>query len=144
MKINYMNSTIELTKSEMKAAETYGSEMYKQLREARIDNPTFSIKVVSTKKSGDTHKGLTQKAMKKFIEDHESDEAKKAEMLGEFYKLCGLTEDGKKKDEFGCAVSYGELKQWFFTQFPQFDDMSKAVNTIMDKVREQVESKKSA
>lgn len=41
MKINHMNCTIELTKAEMKAAETFGSQMYKDLREARQDNPNY-------------------------------------------------------------------------------------------------------
>ena len=32
MKINHKNCVIELTKAEMKAAETFGSQMYKDLR----------------------------------------------------------------------------------------------------------------
>ena len=41
MKINHKNCTIELTKTEMKEAETFGSQMYKDLREARKDNPKY-------------------------------------------------------------------------------------------------------
>ena len=110
MKINHMNCTIELTKTEMKAAEKFGSEMYLNLREARQDNPNYRVKVVAPSKKVDRHKGLTAEG---------------------------------KEDEFGCAVSYGELKQWFFVQYPQFEKMEDSVNEIMKKVKEQA-SKKAA
>ena len=64
MKINHKNCTIELTKTEMKEAETFGSQMYKDLREARQDNPKYRVKVVSSGKKVDHHKGLTADAMK--------------------------------------------------------------------------------
>ena len=43
MKINHKNCTIELNKTEMKEAETFGSQMYKDLREARQDNPNYRV-----------------------------------------------------------------------------------------------------
>ena len=107
MKINHMNCTIELTKTEMKAAEKFGSEMYLNLREARQDNPNYRVKVVTPSKKVDHHKGLTADRMKKYILKHDDEEHSK---LMEFYELRGLTSEGKK-DEAGCPVSYGELKQ---------------------------------
>jgi hypothetical protein len=38
-------------------------------------------------------------------------------------------------------VSYGELKQWFFVQYPQFEKMEDSVNEIMKKVKEQASKK---
>lgn len=73
MKINHMNCTIELTKTEMKAAEKFGSEMYLNLREARQDNPNYRVKVVAPSKKVDRHKGLTADAMKKFILKHDDE-----------------------------------------------------------------------
>ena len=140
MKINHMNCTIELTKAEMKAAETFGSQMYKDLREARQDNPNYRVKVVSSGKMVDHHKGLTVDAMEKFILKHD-DENKT--ILKEFYQLRGLTPEGKK-DEFGCSVTYGKLKQWFFEQYPQFKKMEDSVNEIMKKVKEKAEARKAA
>jgi len=140
MKINHMNCTIELTKTEMKAAEKFGSEMYLNLREARQDNPNYRVKLVAPSKKVDRHKGLTADAMKKFIEKHD-DENKT--VLKEFYQLRGLTSEGKE-DEFGCAVTYGELKQWFFEQYPQFVKMEDSVNEIMKKVKEKAEARKAA
>ena len=139
MKINHKNCTIELTKTEMKEAETFGSQMYKDLREARKDNPKYRVKVVSSGKKVDHHKGLTADRMKKFILEHDDEEHSK---LKEFYGLRGLTPEGKK-DEFGCPVSYGELKQWFFMQYPQYEKLEYSVTEIMKKVKEQA-SKKAA
>ena len=139
MKINHKNCVIELTKAEMKAAETFGSQMYKDLREARQDNPNYRVKVVTPSKKVDRHKGLSADAMKKFIQKHDDENQT---ILKEFYQLRGLTPEGKE-DEFGCAVSYGELKQWFFVQYPQFEKMEDSVNEIMKKVKEQA-SKKAA
>jgi hypothetical protein len=134
-----MNCTIELTKTEMKAAEKFGSEMYMTLREARQDNPNYRVKLVAPSKKVDRHKGLTADAMKKFILKHDDENQT---ILKQFYQLRGLTPEGKE-DEFGCAVSYGELKQWFFVQYPQFEKMEDSVNEIMKKVKEQA-SKKAA
>lgn len=139
MKINHMNCTIELTKTEMKAAEKFGSEMYLNLREARQDNPNYRVKLVAPSKKVDRHKGLTADAMKKFIEKHDENQT----ILKEFYQLRGLTPEGKE-DEFGCAVTYGELKQWFFEQYPQFVKMEDSVNEIMKKVKEKAEARKAA
>lgn len=139
MKINHKNCVIELTKAEMKAAETFGSQMYKDLREARQDNPNYRVKVVSSGKKVDHHKGLTADRMKNYILKHDDEEHSK---LKEFYELRGLTPEGEK-DEFGYSVSYGELKQWFFVQYPEFKEMQDSVNKIMDEVRKQIASKKA-
>lgn len=140
MKINHKNCVIELTKAEMKAAETFGSQMYKDLREARQDNPNYRVKVVTPSKKVDRHKGLSADAMKKFIQKHDDENQT---ILKEFYQLRGLTPEGEK-DEFGYSVSYGELKQWFFVQYPEFKEMQDSVNKIMDEVRKQIASKKVA
>lgn len=140
MKINHMNCTIELTKTEMKAAEKFGSEMYLNLREARQDNPNYRVKLVTPSKKVDRHKGLTAEAMKKFIEKHDDENQS---ILKEFYQLRGLTPEGNE-DVFGCAVTYGELKQWFFEQYPQFVKMEDSVNEIMKKVKEKAEARKAA
>ena len=140
MKINHKNCTIELNKTEMKEAETFGSQMYKDLREARQDNPNYRVKVVSSGKKVDHHKGLTADRMKNYILKHDDEEHSK---LIEFYELRGLTPEGKK-DEFGCSVTYGKLKQWFFEQYPQFKKMEDSVNEIMKKVKEKAEARKAA
>ena len=140
MKINHKNCVIELTKAEMKAAETFGSQMYKDLREARQDNPNYRVKVVTPSKKVDHHKGLTADRMKNYILKHDDEEHSK---LKEFYELRGLTPEGKK-DEAGCPVSYGELKQWFFMHYPECKEMHGNVNKIMEKVRKHAEAERAA
>ena len=140
MKINHKNCTIELNKTEMKEAETFDSQMYKDLREARQDNPNYRVKVVTPSKKVDHHKGLTADAMEKFILKHD-DENKT--ILQEFYQLRGLTPEGKK-DEFGCSVTYGKLKQWFFMHYPECKEMHGNVNKIMEKVRKHAEAERAA
>jgi hypothetical protein len=140
MKINHMNCTIELTKTEIKAAEKFGSEMYITLREARQDNPNYRVKLVAPSKKVDHHKGLTVDKMKNYILKNDDEEQSK---LKEFYGMRGLTPEGKK-DEFGCAVSYGELKQWFFMQYPEYKKMQDSVNQIMVKVRKHAEAERAA
>ena len=140
MKINYMNCTIELTKTEMKAAEKFGSEMYLNLREARQDNPNYRVKVVTPSKKVDHHKGLTADRMKKYILKHDDENQT---ILKQFYQLRGLTPEGKE-DEFGCAVSYGELKQWFFMNYPECKEMHGNVNKIMEEVRKHAEAERAA
>jgi hypothetical protein len=140
MKINHMNCTIELTKTEMKAAEKFGSEMYLNLREARQDNPNYRVKLVAPSKKVDHHKGLTVDKMKNYILKNDDEEQSK---LKEFYGMRGLTPEGKK-DESGCPVSYGELKQWFFMQYPECKEMHDSVNKIMEKVRKHAEAEKAA
>ena len=140
MKINHMNCTIELTKTEMKAAEKFGSEMYMTLREARQDNPNYRVKLVAPSKKVDRHKGLTADAMKKFILKHDDENQT---ILKQFYQLRGLTPEGKE-DEFGCAVSYGELQQGFFMNYPECKEMHGNVNKIMEKVRKHAEAERAA
>ncbi len=140
MKINHMNCVIELTKTEMKAAETFGSEMYKALREARQDNPNYRVKVATASKKVDHHKGLTVDEMKKFILEHDDENQT---ILQEFYGLRGLTAEGEPA-KFGRAVSYGELKLWFFVMYPEFKEMQDSVNQIMERVRKEAKARKAA
>lgn len=139
MKINYMNGTIELTKSEMKQAENFGSEMYKRLCDARHEFPNYTVKLaVTTKKKRDNFKGLNAAYMKKYIEKH--DDEKKSKMA-QFYELRGLDENGNAKD-FAAVASMGELRQWFLVTFPEVADMTKGVDEIMKNVRAEKEKQK--
>ena len=61
MTINMKKNAIEMTKKFAKAAAKFGSPEYKQLQEARRDNPTFSVVTVTRKTTTkkNTYKGLT-------------------------------------------------------------------------------------
>ena len=140
MKINYAKKTIELTKSEMKAAEIYGSEMYTALLDAQKSFPDFIVKVKSPSVKRDNYKGLTREFMKNYIDTHDDDEHS---AMQEFNTLCGLTADGEKK-AFAAVASYGELRMWFLTKFPELSDMQSTINSIMERVRQERGENKAA
>ena len=140
MKINYEKETIELTKSEMKAAETYGTEMFKALLDAKKNFPGYAIKVKAPASKRDNYKGLTREFMKDYIDEHDDDEHT---ALHEFNTLCGLTADGKRK-AFAAVASYGELRMWFLTTFPELRDMQSTIENIMKRVREERDEKNAA
>ena len=74
MKINYSKKAIELTKSEMKAAECYCSEMYRALLDAQKSFPDFTVKVKVPASKRDNYKGLTREFMKNYISDHDDEQ----------------------------------------------------------------------
>ena len=61
MFIRHNTHTIEMTKKFAKAAEKFGSDEYKSLQEAKRDNPSFKVVIISRKttEKKDTFKGLT-------------------------------------------------------------------------------------
>ena len=111
MKINYAKKAIELTKSEMKAAECYGSEMYRALLDAQKSFPDFTVKVKVPASKRDNYKGLTREFMKNYISKHDDEQHS---TMSEFNTLCGLDADGNKKT-FAAVASYGELRMWFLS-----------------------------
>ena len=102
MKINYARKAIELSKSEAKKAEVYGSEMYKALLDAKKSFPDFTISVKSAPIKHDGFKGLNRAFMHDYIENHDDDDHN---TMKEFNTLCGLDEKGNKKS-FAAVASY--------------------------------------
>lgn len=138
MKINYNTNTIELTAKEMKAAQTYGSDMYLHLREVRNDFPSFRI-VTSKAKSHSTLR-ITYNQMEKYILDNKNDDKT---ILNEFYTLRGLDENGTKK-AFAETASYGEIKSWFVATFPEFQNLRSGIDEIMNEVKAKNAAKRVA
>ncbi len=131
MNANITTSTIYMTKTEAKAAGKVGTDAFKELKALRAEYPTFRIEVKGTK-SKDTMKGLTADYMEKFIEARIAKNEDEADMdnLQVFYTLRGRDEEGNKVD-FAPVVSYGELKMWFLTQYPEVEEMTKTVDDIL-------------
>ena len=110
--INSKKNTIEITKAFMKAASRFGSEEYNLLRQARNDNPSFSVTVIKRRPAADSFKGLSYEYMERYILAHDN----AGETMAEFRSLRGLSEEAKA----ACAVSlsYGEIKSWFLNKYP--------------------------
>ena len=52
-------------------------------------------------------------------------------------------EDGKKIG-MAAAATYGEIKMWFLTQFPEIEKMGESVDKIIDAARKARADKKNA
>ena len=116
MKANLMNSTIEMTKTEARAAGVLNSDKFNELKELRQMYPAFQIAVRKTAKRNtkkhETYKGLTYEYMKNYITSHNAD------LMTEFYSKRGMDANAQKKD-FDSGDSYGEIKKWFLNNFPE-------------------------
>jgi predicted NBD/HSP70 family sugar kinase len=55
--------------------------------------------------------------------------------MTEFYTLRGLDADGTKM-EIAAASTYGEIKMWFLTKFPEIEKMNDTVSEIIKMARE--------
>lgn len=129
MKANIVTSTIEMTKTEAAAAGKLNSAEFADLKQLRETFPTYKIMIVKpAAKKVDHFKGLTLKYMEDYIRRHNKD------VLVEFYKLCGKDESGEKA-ELAATATYGEIKMWFLTEFPEIEQMSDDVNEIIENAR---------
>ena len=139
MKANIMCKVIEMTKVEAKKAGIVGTAEFEQLKELQNAYPTFRIEVKASK-SKSSMKGLTIPYMKKYIEAH--DDAEKTNMTI-FNTLRGLDENG---NEIATArvATYGELKMWFLTYFPEVADMNNTIDEILKKAQAKREAAKKA
>lgn len=114
MKINMFERTIVLTKKEMNAASRYGSVAYKELQNARRDNPDYRVVTVTktVKTQRETYKGLTYAYMERYIETHENAE----EVMAEYRELRLISEC------HGKARSYPAIKKWFLKMYPEVEN----------------------
>ena len=117
MTINYTSMTIEMTKTETKAAGKVGTEAFKEMLSLMQQFPNYQIQVVTraaTKKSCD-YKGLTYEYMEKYIKAHDEDQS----ILKEYQMLRGLTNEAQEALADSC--SYQEIKNWFLAKFPAIE-----------------------
>lgn len=151
MNANLMTKKIEMTKTEAKAAGKPNTAEYNTLLELMKNFPGFQIEIVkSAAKKVDRFKGLDYDYMEAYIMSHskeieiELEENKKETkpILEVFYELHGLDKDGKKIG-MAAAASYGEIKMWFLTQYPEIEKMGENVNKIIEKTRKARKEMKS-
>ena len=127
MTINFTNNTIEMTKTESKAASKFGSEAYKQLQEARKDYPTYAVVIKAVSSKRESLKGLTYDYMEKYIAKHDDENQS---IMEEFKMLRGNTEDLLAE-----SVSYAKVKEWFLATFPEIAAFHKKREEILAAVK---------
>ena len=132
-----MSKKIEMTKTEAKAAGKPNTAEYNTLLELMKNFPGYQIEIVKSAKKVDRFKGLDYDYMEDYIKSH------KSELLEIFYELRGLDKDGKKVG-MAAAATYGEIKMWFLTQFPEIEKMGEKVNKIIEETRKAREAMKAA
>ena len=138
MNANLFSRKIEMTKTEAKAAGKPNTTEYNTLLELMKNFPGFQIEIVkSAAKKDDRLKGLDINDMENYIKSH------KPELLETFYELRGLDANGKKV-ELAAAATYGEIKMWFLTQFPEIEKLGENVNKIIEEARKAREAQKKA
>ena len=138
MKANLINKTIEMTKTEANKAGKINTAEYNELMELMKNFPNFRIDIVkASAKKADRFKGMTYEYMEKYIKSHDES---KLEIL---YELRGLDSNGKAV-EMAATATYGEIKMWFLTQFPEIEDFGKNIDSILEETRKTRSAKKRA
>ena len=120
VRINRNSRTIEVSKSFDKAASRFGTREYEAMQQVRKDYPDFTIVVKTIRSKADHFKGLTYDFMEKYITSHD-DDAKS--IMKAFNDLRGKSDEAQL---FGAeALSYGEIKAWFFKTYPEIEAFQK-------------------
>ena len=114
IRLDYTNETIEITKAFEKKASIYGSLAYNELATVRRDFPNFKLKI-SEARGSNGFKGMDYDFMRAYISKHENAE----ERSEQFERLVGL------------KLSYGEIKQWFISEFPVFEKCNTRAQWIL-------------
>lgn len=114
IKVNDKKRTLEISKTFEKAASRFGSDEYIALKQAQMENPGYSVKVVSRKGSSkQPYSGLTFEYMKKYISTHDKDNGS---IMKEFLAMRAKDEESEllgMKSE-----SYQDILAWFLDTFP--------------------------
>lgn len=119
--INYTKNVIAISKAFEKKASKFGSEEYKQLKEARTEFPSFRIEVIKpSKRKGSTVSGLTFEKMKTYIAKHDED----GSIMKEFISMTSKENEELKK------VHYAQVRSWFFKQYPEIKDFHKKMKAV--------------
>lgn len=127
--INFQKQTIEMTKTFANEASNYGSEAYNELMNAKRDFPSYTVSIAkAASKKKDSFKGLNLKYMEKYITDHSG---AASEQMNTFNLLCGNTDD-----ELAAKASFGEIKMWFLTQYPEIEKARQNIDEIIAKAKE--------
>ena len=136
MTINFNTKTIELTKTEMTDASKYGSQMYRDLMDARRDNPDFRVVEIKskTKKVKSPLDSLNLATIKAYVKMNGSPEQKQKFLT---ISNATITEEGAILP----AKSFPEIKKWFLVEFPKYKAALEAHEAEMNRIFDAVDAK---
>ena len=125
--VDEKNRTIAMSKKFAAAAKRFGSDAYNQLQDCRKDYPAYRVIVRCTSgKKRDSFKGLTYDFMEKYIASHDDGNGS---IMKKFNDLRGTSDEAK--DLEAGSMSYGEIKAWFFQQYPVFAEFQKKRESML-------------
>lgn len=134
MKANLINKTIEMSKSEAKAAGRIGSEKFKELKKYQRAYPDYTICIIEAPKRKSEYSGLNYKFMETYIKG--SDREDRDQIMDEFKTLRGVENKNRSEFEKVKVASYLEVKTWFLKKFPEIqqykDNHSKKIENILN------------
>lgn len=115
MKIDFVTSSIIITKAFRDAAAEYGSEEYIALNMVKEENPSMKIVLRSTEmpKRSSKYKGLTYKYMRKFISVMDSGNLLNFENTILYFESF----------DYSNGEVYQNVKDWFLANYPNHKDM---------------------
>lgn len=133
MTINNKARTIEMTKKFEKLASRFGTKEYFDLQQARKDYPLYTTRIITTSKKNTSQKGLNYEFMKDYIKKHNE------RLMENFNTLSGNCdlEEGEEK----IKASYGTIKKWFLSNFPELD--TKKSKETLAKIKAKEDQKKA-
>ena len=137
MTINFNNNTIELSTSELKAASVYGSDAYRELMNARRDNPGFVVREIKTKRAKSDFAGLDMKTIAAYVEKHGTPE-QKANFA--FLSKRTVSADG----EYHEAQSFFQIKSWFLNEFTEIRQSRKDFREKVQRIYDEAQAKAEA
>lgn len=133
MKANLTNRTIEMTKSEAKAAGKLNSDKFRELKEYQAAYPTFTNDIIDAPKKKSQYKGLDYKYMETYIKN--CNRENKEEIMKNFNTLRGFDNANRADCEKAKVASYHDVKKWFlntFSEIKQFkEDQNKKIKDIL-------------
>lgn len=140
IKVNRKMRTLEISKTFEKAASRYGSDEYVALKQAQMENPGYSVKVVSRKGSSkQPYSGLTFEYMKKYISTHDKEDGS---IMKEFLEMRAKDEESEMlgmKSE-----SYQDILNWFLDTFPAIKEHHDKREAAMEARRQKFAAEKEA
>ena len=120
MNANLMKKTIEMSKTEAKAAGKIGSEEFKELRQYMEMYPTFTIDIKAPAKRKVEFRGLNYEYMKAYIKKNDDEDGT---IMAEFNDLIALDKKNKVEGaEHLEAAGYLDVKKWFLAKFPEIKE----------------------
>lgn len=128
--VNNRKHALEISKSFSKKASIFGSKEYKDLRDAKLQNPSYRVDIKPTPKKR-LEERISMNDIEKYIFEHGGEKCAEMKALLELRGLV-VNEDGSKT-RVKESASFPAIKKWFFATYSELTtkERDKAIQTII-------------